>query len=307
MTETIDTRKDRMRAWLTGKQVLITGGTGSLGQALIPRLAGVDVAVYSRNETFQNQSRQKFPLVEYFTGCVSDEKAFERTLDAVKPDVIFHLAAQKIIPTTQRNVNELIKINVGGSQVVSDAARKRNIHVVGVSTDKASAPVNYYGVSKRMMEGILLNNGHACVRYGNVINSANSVFPYWRTVAAKGLSIPITHREMTRFWMTIECAVDIVLAAVGLSGKVLIPSLRSARMLDLAEQFGPSVSIIGMRLGEKVHEHLWDDTEVVSMTHYLEHGVYDPLSSPQHDPGSLPALTSENAERWDIQELMSLI
>jgi UDP-N-acetylglucosamine 4,6-dehydratase len=274
------------------KAVLITGGAGAFGSAFAKDLMldpSIErIAIYSRGEHDQVRLSQEIPdpdnRLRWFIGDVRDRDRLSLALRGI--DTIVHAAALKVVPVAEYNPTEAIKTNIMGAVNVVDAAlRSRTVeHVVALSTDKACAPVNLYGATKLAAEKtILAGNDYGgrsvrfnVTRYGNVSGSTGSVIPYWRMLLELGAeSLPITHPDMTRFWMTMHQAVglvDDVLHEEDLRGKVVVPKLASYRVTDLAEavmgEFGRTVptTVVGIRPGEKIHESLISEDEAVWAT-----------------------------------------
>lgn len=268
-------------------KALITGGTGSLGVALIPELqrAGYSVTVYSRDEVKQTELKRQFPDVYCVLGDVRDENWLELCMR--RHELVVHAAAYKQVPSSEVNAGEAIETNVIGSRNVARAAVRAGVErVVGISTDKACAPVNCYGETKALMEKLFQQ---AClwgdtkfylVRYGNVLGSRGSVVPLFQKQMAEG-KVTVTCGEMTRFWLTLGDAVKLVQAAIASNttpGSILIPKAPASNMLTLldavANTYGETtahkhffkgqwqvlpkfvVEDIGIRPGEKMHEQL---------------------------------------------------
>lgn len=261
------------------KTVLITGGTGSFGRACAKRLIAdnqcLKVVIFSRDEWKQWDMRQSDPLLDhpkmrYFLGDVRDQERLMRAFTDV--DVVIHAAALKQVPAAEYNPTEFVKTNVMGAMNVIDAAIERNVGtVIALSTDKAVNPINLYGATKLCADKVFTAaNAYvgkrgtptfAVVRYGNVLGSRGSVLPYWKKLIAEGAtSLPITDDKMTRFWVTIDGAVDFVLqaAAVSKGGEIFVPKIPSMKISDLAEAIAPNIPLhsIGIREGEKLHEVL---------------------------------------------------
>jgi len=259
---------------LGGQTILITGGTGSFGYACVARLLAADVArviVYSRDELKQSEMRQVHsdPRLEFFLGDVRDLPRLRRALD-VRPDLVIHAAALKQVPACEQNPFEAMKTNVLGAANVIDAAIDARIHrVVALSTDKAAAPLNAYGKSKAMAESLFVRGNaysgrrasrFSVVRYGNVIGSRGSVVPIFEEHAKTGRPIPITDTRMTRFWMPLSAAVELVLYAASAmqGGEIFVPEIPSSTVLAIARNLAPHCAIeeTGLRPGEKLHETL---------------------------------------------------
>jgi UDP-N-acetylglucosamine 4,6-dehydratase len=259
---------------LNDSTILLTGGTGSFGNAfvsdVISRWPSVVVRVYSRDELKQSEMRTKFgdAQVRYLIGDVRDRSRMSRAAQGA--DIVVHAAAMKQVPACEYNPFEAVRTNVLGAQHVVDAAIDAKVErVVALSTDKAVNPVNLYGATKLCAEKIFVQGNAyaaqsatriACVRYGNVIGSRGSVVPVFREQLERDGRITITDERMTRFWITLPQAVDLVLHALDHmeGGEVFVPKIPSMRVVDLAEAMAPGRprEIIGIRPGEKLHELL---------------------------------------------------
>ena len=262
---------------LSQRSLLLTGGTGSFGQAFIRTVLQrhpdlTRLVVYSRDELKQYEMAQTFPpekhtQLRYFLGDVRDVDRLRRALEGI--DVVVHAAALKQVPAAEYNPFEFIKTNVLGAQNVIEACLDTKVQrVVALSTDKAAAPINLYGASKLCSDKLFTaaNNVRgkrdlrfSVVRYGNVMGSRGSVIPYYTARRASG-SLPITDPAMTRFNITLQHGVDMVLWAIenALGGEVFVPKIPSYRIVDVAEAIGPECEkpIVGIRPGEKVHEEM---------------------------------------------------
>jgi UDP-N-acetylglucosamine 4,6-dehydratase/5-epimerase len=256
------------------KRILITGGTGSLGHALIPRLladpAIERVMIYSRDEQKQYAMLQTFTdaRVVFYLGDVRDRDRLAMALRGV--DSVIHAAALKIVPAGEWDPSEFIKTNVLGTDNVVHAAISAGVKkVLGISTDKAVAPINLYGATKLTAEKLLVaSNSYSpaegaafsVIRYGNVAASRGSVIPLWRALAARERPLPLTHPDMTRFWVTLPEAATAVLEALRHmeGGEVFVPKMPAFRLIDLAAAICPhGLSIAtGIRAGEKLHEDM---------------------------------------------------
>lgn len=262
--------------------VLVTGGTGSFGKAFIKRLftdyKPQKVIVFSRDEYKQSIMAEDFPSTTYpirfFVGDVRDKDRLYRAFDGV--DIVIHCAALKQVPSCEYNPFEAIKTNIMGSSNVVEAAIDRGVKkVIALSTDKAVTPINLYGATKLALERLFVaanayaggkNTLFSVVRYGNVVGSRGSVIPIFYEIYRKHQKIyPITHPEMTRFWLTLPTAVDLVITALEspIHGGIFVPKIPSMKVIDLARVFNPQAEfdIIGIRPGEKLHEMLISDYE----------------------------------------------
>ncbi len=262
---------------LNGKNILITGGTGSFGKKFVETILRdyPDVkrlVVYSRDELKQFEMAQKFsmskyPAMRYFIGDIRDGDRFRRACEGI--DVIIHAAALKQVPAAEYNPLECIKTNILGAQNVIDAAMDCGVKkVVALSTDKAAAPINLYGATKLCSDKLFVaaNNmrGHreltfSVVRYGNVIGSRGSVMPFFMNKRKDGV-LPITHADMTRFNISLDDGVKLVMYALenAWGGEIFVPKIPSYRITDVATAIGPKCEqkIVGIRPGEKIHEEM---------------------------------------------------
>jgi UDP-N-acetylglucosamine 4,6-dehydratase (inverting) len=264
---------------LSGTTILLTGGTGSFGNAFIARAAehspDVTIRVFSRDELKQSEMQAKYPQaanLRFFVGDVRNRSRLTRAMQGA--DIVIHAAAMKQVPACEYNPFEAVQTNILGAQHVVDAAIDTGVQkVVALSTDKAVNPVNLYGATKLCQEKIIVQgNAYAaqsntilsCVRYGNVVGSRGSVVPVFRQQLAAG-RLTITDERMTRFWITLPQAVDLVLFALEhmVGGEVFIPKIPSMRITDLADAMAPGVErdITGIRPGEKLHELLLTSDE----------------------------------------------
>lgn len=261
---------------LDGAGILVTGGTGSFGKAFIrtvlDRHEPRRVIVFSRDELKQYEMEQEIPpdrrhCVRFFIGDVRDVDRLELAMREI--DVVVHAAALKHVPAAEYNPFECVKTNIHGAENVVMAALRTGVRrVVALSTDKAASPINLYGASKLASDKIFVaaNNlagrqdtRFAVVRYGNVLGSRGSVLPFFnRLIASGATSLPITHPEMTRFWITLRQGVDFVLSSLALmsGGEIFVPRIPSMKVVDVARALAPDLpqEIIGIRPGEKLHE-----------------------------------------------------
>lgn len=263
---------------LSGKTILITGGTGSFGKAcihaLLERHDPHAIRIFSRDELKQHELQQQYADESRLRFLLGDVRDLERLRIATRGvDLIIHAAALKQIVLGEYNPFETVLTNVLGTQNVATAAMDNDVQtVIGLSTDKSCAPTNLYGASKLLGERILAQAGvyvdgrtrFGSVRYGNVIASRGSVIPMFRAQAAEGV-VTITSQTMTRFWISLPQAVDFVLSSLPLleDGDTFVPKIPTARLIDLAEALAPDAEqvITGIRPGEKLHECLLTEDE----------------------------------------------
>lgn len=272
---------------LNGKTVLITGGTGSFGKKFVETIlrdypAVKKIIIYSRDELKQFELKQKYPeqkyhQLRYFIGDVRDLERLTRACEGV--DVIIHAAAIKQVDTAEYNPEECIKTNVHGAQNVIKAALATGVqHVVALSTDKACAPINLYGATKLTSDKLFVaaNNisgtkpiKFSVVRYGNVMGSRGSVIPFFMNKRDSGATeLPITDMQMTRFNISLEAGVALVMFAIGhhLGGEIFIPKIPSYHIADVAKAIAPNLPLkeIGIRPGEKLHEEMITTTDALN-------------------------------------------
>ncbi|HOW32183.1 MAG TPA: UDP-N-acetylglucosamine 4,6-dehydratase (inverting) [Bacteroidales bacterium] len=268
---------------LNEKSILITGGTGSFGkkftEIILKRYPDVKrLVIYSRDELKQFEMAQhyphdKFPQVRFFIGDVRDGARFKRACEGI--DVIIHAAALKQVPTAEYNPDEFIKTNIGGAQNVIDAALATNVKVViALSTDKAAAPINLYGATKLVSDKLFIaanniigtrNLRFSVVRYGNVMGSRGSVIPFFMEKAKNEKVLPITHKEMTRFNISLEDGVEMVLWAIenAIGGELFVPKIPSYKIETVAKAIAPNAELVdvGIRPGEKLHEEMITESD----------------------------------------------
>jgi len=253
--------------------ILITGGTGSFGRkytkTLLQRYNPRKIIIYSRDELKQFEMQQIYgqDCMRYFIGDVRDAERLRQAMNGV--DYVIHAAALKQVPAAEYNPFECIKTNIHGAENVIQAAIANDVKkVVALSTDKAANPINLYGATKLASDKLFVaaNNivgtnetRFSCVRYGNVVGSRGSVVPFFKALIGDGAEeLPITHAEMTRFWITLQQGVDFVLRNFErmFGGEIFVPKIPSVNILDLAQAYAPGTRtrIIGIRPGEKLHE-----------------------------------------------------
>ena len=278
-----------------GKTILITGGTGSFGhkytETLLTRYKPKKIIIYSRDELKQYEMQQKFnhSCMRYFIGDVRDEHRLIRAMHGV--DFVIHAAALKQVPAAEYNPTECIRTNINGAENVITAAIETNVEkVIALSTDKAANPVNLYGATKLASDKLFIaaNNmtggsrpRFSVVRYGNVVGSRGSVVPFFQQLINNGSDhIPITHPDMTRFWISLQQGVDFVLKNFErmLGGEIFVPKIPSIRIVDLATAMAPHLSqkIVGIRPGEKLHEMMCPGDMSYHTYEFSDHFVIAP-------------------------------
>ena len=286
-----------MESWLTGKAILITGGTGSFGRRFVKTvLERHDVArlvVFSRDELKQDEMRTRYgltdPRIRYFIGDVRDEQRLLRAMSGI--DFVVHAAALKQVPTLEYNPIEAVKTNIEGAENVINASIDRGVKkVMALSTDKAVNPINLYGATKLVAEKLFTQGNvysdprvgtrFSCTRYGNVVGSRGSVIPLFLQQRENG-EITITDARMTRVWITLDQGVAFVLRCLEqmVGGEVFVPKLPSMRMSDLAEVLaeGCKIRSIGIRAGEKLHEVMVSRNESAYAYEFDDMFVVEPV------------------------------
>jgi UDP-N-acetylglucosamine 4,6-dehydratase (inverting) len=324
---------------LNDKRILITGGTGSLGKMLVKTILAKypDVkrlVVFSRDELKQFEMSQdfpesKYPAIRYFLGDIRDAERLRRAFEGI--DVVIHAAALKQVPAAEYNPFEFIKTNVLGAQNIIDACIDCGVSsVVALSTDKAAAPINLYGATKLCSDKLFVaaNNvkgSHkvkfSVVRYGNVMGSRGSVIPFFMKKKSEGV-LPITDPGMTRFNISLEEGVEMVLYAVehAIGGEIFVPKIPSYRILDVAKAVAPDArhEIVGIRPGEKLHEEMItssDSFNTIDLDKYyaiLPQGnpkiqaYYEGKGGKMVEPGF--CYNSGTNDKWlNVEEIKSLI
>jgi UDP-N-acetylglucosamine 4,6-dehydratase (inverting) len=284
--------KPRGRRILDNRSILITGGTGSFGQKLVRQVLdrhdNCRVVVYSRDEMKQwnmaNEFRDhpKSHLLRFFLGDVRDKDRLYRAFSGI--DYVVHAAALKIVPAAEYNPFEFIKTNINGAMNVIDCAIDQNVKkVIALSTDKACNPINLYGATKLCSDKLFVaGNSYSgvdatrfsVVRYGNVMGSRGSVIPLFRSLRESG-EMPITDAAMTRFMITLEQAVDLVMHALknAIGGEIYVKKIPSMRVVDIARAVAPEarLKIIGIRPGEKLHEQMISQEDAATTYEYPEY------------------------------------
>lgn len=277
------------------KSILITGGTGSFGkkytETILKRFKPRRLIIYSRDELKQFEMQQVFngPCMRYFIGDVRDEARLQQAMQGV--DYVIHAAALKQVPAAEYNPMECIRTNIHGAENVIKAAIANNVDkVIALSTDKAANPINLYGATKLASDKLFVaaNNTvgssktrFAVVRYGNVVGSRGSVVPFFKKLIADDADhLPITHPDMTRFWITLQQGVDFVLKNFQRmqGGEIFVPKIPSIRITDLAKALAPDLEqrIIGIRPGEKLHEIMCPADDSHLTLEFEDHFVIKP-------------------------------
>lgn len=275
-----------------GKNVLITGGTGSFGKKFTKRILNSDVKkviIFSRDELKQYEMKQEFTdkRLRFFIGDVRDKERLYRAFDSV--DYVIHAAAMKHVDACEYNPFEAVKTNIHGAQNIIEAAIDKGIErVIALSTDKAAAPINLYGATKLASDKLFVaGNSYAgdkktcfaVVRYGNVVGSRGSVVPFFKKMKDSG-RIPITDERMTRFWITLNQGVDFVISSLDRmrGGEIFVPKIPSMKVTDLAKAIAPEceIEIIGIRPGEKLHEVMITEDDARRTLEYDQYYVIQP-------------------------------
>ena len=319
---------------LADKTLLITGGTGSFGkkftQAILDKYNLEKLIILSRGELKQAQMKEKFDdhaKLRFFIGNVRDKERLYRAFDGV--DIVIHAAALKRVPECEYNPFEAVKTNVLGAQNIINAAIDQGVEkVVALSTDKAANPINLYGATKLCSDKLFTaGNAYAggkktkfsVVRYGNVMGSRGSVIPLFQEQREKG-TITITDRRMTRFWITLEEAVKMVLLALEnmQGGEIFVPKIPSMKITDLAQAIAPDCEqeTIGIRPGEKLHEVLISKSDARQTLEFDDYYIIEPnfewWNSNNHGKGNELKdgfkYSSDNNSQWlTIKEMRKKI
>ncbi|TFE03938.1 UDP-N-acetylglucosamine 4,6-dehydratase (inverting) [Jeotgalibacillus salarius] len=317
---------------LSGKSILVTGGTGSFGKMFVKRALQYNVKkiiIFSRDELKQYEMAQEFTdeRVRFFIGDVRDKERLYRAFAGV--DIVIHAAAMKHVGACEYNPFEAVKTNVYGAQNVIDAAIDCGVEkVIALSTDKAANPVNLYGATKLASDKLFVaansyvgekKTKFAVVRYGNVVGSRGSVVPFFKKVRSTG-TLPITDERMTRFWITLDKGVQFVIDKLSLmkGGEIFIPKIPSMKMTDLANAIAPEckIEIIGIRPGEKLHEAMITEDDARQTIEFDNYYIIQPefpwwTNDHATDGRRLEngfKYTSDNNTQWlTVEELRTLI
>jgi UDP-N-acetylglucosamine 4,6-dehydratase len=312
--------------------VLLTGGTGSFGQNFVKYILKnqrpKSVRIFSRDELKQHDMRQQFEddTLRFFIGDVRDKERLHRAMHGV--DFVIHAAALKQVPSCEYNPFEAVKTNIIGSENVINAAIDCRVgKVLALSTDKAVSPVNLYGATKLCAEKMFVQSNsytggstkNSCVRYGNVIGSRGSVVPLFKKQKEEGV-LTLTDKRMTRFWITYEQAIGLVIKSLEnmVGGEIFVPKIPSMRILELAKAIGPECELreTGIRPGEKIHEVLITQGEARNTYEFDEYYLVEPQYR-WWDKANMKGgkkvdkefvYSSDNNEKWlSIEELNGMI
>ncbi len=326
---------------LINKSILITGGTGSLGKALTKHILDnypkvKKVVIFSRDEQKQFQMSQdfpssKYPQIRFFIGDVRDKDRLVRAFQHI--DYVIHAAAMKHVHIAEYNPGECIKTNIGGAENIVEASLQSNVkRVVALSTDKACAPINLYGATKLTSDKLFIaaNNikgekqiRFSVVRYGNVMGSNGSVIPFFINKKKQNNSLPITDPNMTRFNISLQGGVNMVMHALehAWGGELFVPKIPSYKIMDVAEAIGPNCSkpIVGIRPGEKVHEEMITPSDsfytydlgkyytILPATHMWDLDEYLSTFKAKKVPSGFSYNSGENKEWETVESLRALI
>jgi UDP-N-acetylglucosamine 4,6-dehydratase len=321
-----------------GRSILVTGGTGSFGKqfvkTVLARFNPKRLIVFSRDELKQSEMAESFstarhPNLRYFLGDVRDRDRLEMALRGV--EIVVHAAALKQVPAAEYNPFECIHTNVLGAENVVQAAIRVGVKkIVALSTDKAVNPINLYGASKLAADKIFVAGNNlsgesgshfSVVRYGNVLGSRGSVVPLFHKLIREGAaSLPITHPEMTRFWITLQQGVDFVLQSITSmsGGEIFVPKIPSMRVIDVARSMAPDLphKIVGIRPGEKVHEALITEDDARGTVDLGDHFVIVPsirfwtnekFDTFKRVPAKFTYTSDKNPLQLDVEAFRSLL
>lgn len=318
---------------LNNSSILITGGTGSFGtkfvETVLANFRPKRLVVFSRDEFKQFEMQKRFPVsaypcMRYFIGDVRDRDRLRRALSGI--EYVIHAAALKQVPTAEYNPTECIRTNITGAENLINAAVDEGVKkVIALSTDKAVAPVNLYGATKLCSDKLFVaansytgsRTAYSVVRYGNVMGSRGSVIPLFISQRESGGPITITDRRMTRFWLTIDSAVNMVIKAMALArgGEIFVPKIPSMRIMDLAEAIAPGMEMqeTGIRPGEKLHESMITPEDARHTVDIKGYFVILPEVGKASLPQSAPVpedfcyASNTNTEWLSVEQMRSLI
>lgn len=301
------------------KKVIITGGSGTVGQAFIKNnYDKYKFVSFSRNEKSQVALKRKFPKVDIILGSVEDKNHYSNLVYKVRPEIIIHSAALKHVDTAEKQPIELVKSNIIGSKNIIDISKEFEIPItIGISTDKACNPKNLYGFSKLLMEKMFLEANNkttkfSCTRFGNVAGSNGSVIPYWLNQKDQGIPLNITHIEMRRLMITPEECSEIINFTIletekSDGGFVMSKLMKSVKLFDLAKLISENINIIGLRDGEELDEDLVNENEIENS---LIIGDYVKILNHKNEKLNLrikKPISSKTSEFMGIDELKMLI
>jgi len=292
------------------EKVLITGGTGTIGKELLKHFYREwEIYILSRDELKQAQLKTLYPDVHFIIGDIRDYQTVFRAMRGI--ETVIHAAAMKRIEVCEVNPIEAVKTNILGTENVVFAAKERGIKkLISISTDKGVEPVNVYGMTKAIQEKVVIAEGYNCVRYGNVFGSRGSVIPLFIEQAKNKQPLTVTDPEMTRFILTTEEAIKLIVFALNSSmeGKVFVKKSPAAKIGDIAEVFKEkynlSIKIIGKMVGEKEHEMLISHEETTRLKDLGEYFEISPI--PLSLPYGVP-YTSETTSRLSKKEISKLL
>ena len=319
--------------FLSGKVILLTGGTGSFGQKFTDIVLREHnpkaIRIFSRGELLQHEMRLKFnddPRLRFFIGDVRDRERLYRAMNGV--DVVVHAAALKQVPTAEYNPIEAVRTNINGAINLIDAAIDNGVaKIIAISTDKAVHPVNLYGATKLVMERLFIQanvytgareSKFSCVRYGNVVGSRGSVVPLFLEQRKNGV-ITITDDKMTRFWITLEQGVRFVVSCIERmqGGEAFIPKIPSMKITELADAIAPGAKrkVTGIRPGEKVNEILLTEEEARHAREFDDYFVIEPeypFWGKDDVTGGKPLpegfrYTSDNNDQWLSKDALNRV
>lgn len=310
---------------LSDSDIIMTGGAGTLGRAIAERRKREGwtgkLTVYSTDAHKHGYMKSLYPDVAFIQGDIRNPETLFYSM--VGHDVVLHLAAVKVIPVSEYNSIDTIDVNVNGSLNVCNQAIFSGIkHVLGISTDKACNPVNAYGATKLLMEKVFQEYARAwtntqfhLVRYGNVLESTGSVIEAWKNSIERGEPIKITDPEMTRFWLSPQQAVDLVIASLDKqSGYIYVPKMKALSIGKLAAYTigsGPDKGVdrVSLRPGEKKHECLMTIEEAPNAVPHDDHWIVQPTTMPpfEYHLWEKEAYTSDIAEELTREELVELL
>ncbi len=308
---------------MNGASILVTGGSGSFGNAFVEKVLQLKpskLIIFSRDEQKQETMQKLYghdPAFRTFIGDVRDQQRLQMAMRGV--DIVVHAAAMKIVPACEYNPFEAVMTNINGAENVCRSAMASGVSkVIALSTDKAVSPLNLYGATKLAAEKIFVaaNNLSAgsvlfsVVRYGNVVGSRGSVVPLFKSLQSQGRPLTITDQRMTRFWMTLDQAVDLVLSSLQMmhGREIFIPKIPSVGIMDLAEAIDPGGNhvVTGIRPGEKLHECLITEDESHMALESWDRYIINPDVSNNTKPGFRYA-SDTNENYLSVEEIRRML